>query len=197
MRRRAELVDRTRERITEAAVRLHTTVGPSRASMSAVAKEAGVTRLTLYRHFSSNSDLFDACMGHWRALHPSPDPEPWRQIHGVEERARLALSELYAWYGDNRDDLFPLYRDVAAVPESTQRARALGNSRMADALLHGCVQGGVAGRRLRAAAGHVVAYWTWRSLVVEQGLTTSQAVDLAVTILMAAGAATASIVSSG
>jgi len=43
----------------------------------------------------------------------------------------------------------------------------------------------------------VVAYWTWRSLVVEQGLTTSEAVDLAVTILMAAGAATASIVSSG
>ena len=72
-----------------------------------------------------------------------------------------------------------------------------GPRRLTDALLHGCVQGGVAGRRLRAAAGHVVAYWTWRSLVVEQGLTTSQAVDLAVTILMAAGAATASIVSSG
>src|ERR1039457_6337227 len=50
MRRRAELVDGTRQRITEATVRLHTTVGPAHTSIAAVAEEAGVTRLTVYAY---------------------------------------------------------------------------------------------------------------------------------------------------
>ena len=58
-----------------------------------------------------------------------------------------------------------------------------GPRRLTDALLHGCVQGGVAGRRLRAAAGHVVAYWTWRSLVVEQELGDAEAVEIGVALL--------------
>ena len=52
MRRRADLVDATRERITAAAMRLHTSVGPSGASIAAIAAEAGVTRLTVYNHFA-------------------------------------------------------------------------------------------------------------------------------------------------
>ena len=60
MQKRGEAVDRTRQRITDAAVRLHTSIGPSEASMSAVADEAGVTRVTLYRHFSSMLDT-DLC----------------------------------------------------------------------------------------------------------------------------------------
>ena len=73
MNRRAEQVDQTRERITAAAVRLHTTVGPSNTSIAAVAEEAGVTRLTVYRHFADLDALFDACRGHWRAANPAPD----------------------------------------------------------------------------------------------------------------------------
>jgi len=51
MRRRAEAQLETRRRITESAVELHGTLGPSRTSMSAVAAHAGVRRSTLYRHF--------------------------------------------------------------------------------------------------------------------------------------------------
>ena len=54
MQRRAAQVDETRLKITEAAVRLHTTVGPSQTSIAAVAEEAGVTRLTVYRHFADS-----------------------------------------------------------------------------------------------------------------------------------------------
>ena len=48
----------THLRITEAAIELHGTVGPSRTTLSAVAKRAGVERRTLYRHFPTEADLF-------------------------------------------------------------------------------------------------------------------------------------------
>lgn len=186
MRRRAELVDRTRLRITQAAMRLHTTVGPSKASMSSVAEEAGVTRLTLYRHFPSMDELFGACMGHWRSLHPPPDPRAWTQIDEFEPRVRRALSELYRWYEANGEDLYPIYRDAAHTPASNRAARRASNDRMVDALLAGKSVHGAGRRRVRAALAHVVAFWTWRSLAVDGGLSARQAVELATTFVMAA-----------
>jgi AcrR family transcriptional regulator len=185
MRRRAELVDQTRLRITEAAVRLHTSVGPSATSMSAVADEAGVTRLTLYRHFPSKDELFVACMGHWRGLHPPPDPERWRSIPTLEARVRRALAEIYGWYAENGDDLYPIYRDAAHTPASNRRARQATNDRMADAIL-GDAGPGAAARRLRAAIGHVVGFWTWRSLVVDQRLSTRDAIAMAAEFVISA-----------
>jgi AcrR family transcriptional regulator len=183
MSRRAELVDETRQRITEAAVRLHTTVGPANTSISTVAEAAGVTRLTVYRHFPDLDHLFFACTAHWFALHPPPDPEAWRAVPELAARARRAFAELYGWYGQNADDLFPINRDEAAIPrEAAERRRATSAAYVA-ALVDGHAPAGVGGHGLRAIAGHLTSFWTWRSLVVEQGLTTDEAVDLAVLML--------------
>jgi AcrR family transcriptional regulator len=179
MRRRGEQVGRTRQRITDAAVRLHTTVGPSETSMSAVADAAGVTRLTLYRHFPSKDELFRACMTHWRALHPPPDVDRWRAIPSFHARLRTALDELYAWYGENAQDLFPIYRDADDTPDSNQRARKESNARMADAILDALEATPARRRRVRAALGHVIGFWSWHSLVVEQGLTSREAAGMA------------------
>ncbi|MDP8930837.1 MAG: hypothetical protein M3O70_20280 [Actinomycetota bacterium] len=46
---------------------------------------------------------------------------------------------------------------------------------------------GAARRRLKAAAGHVVNFWTWHSLAVQQGLDDPEAADLGAVLL--AGAA--------
>jgi AcrR family transcriptional regulator len=186
MRRRAEHVDRTRLRITQAAMRLHTTVGPSKASMSAVAEEAGVTRLTLYRHFPSMDMLFSACMGHWRSLHPPPDPLAWTQIAEFEPRLRRALSEQYRWYEANSDDLYPIYRDAAHTPASNRAARRASNDRMVDALLTGITIRGAARRGVRAALAHAVSFWTWRSLAVDGGVSAREAVALATAFVIAA-----------
>jgi AcrR family transcriptional regulator len=186
MRKRGELVDRTRRRITEAAVRLHTSVGPSVTSMSAVADEAGITRLTLYRHFPSKDELFGACMSHWRALHPPPDPERWRAISPFEARVRTAIAELYRWYAENGDDLYPIYRDAAHTPESTLRARQANNERMTDAVLADLDVTPAVRRRVRAALGHVIGFWTWRSLAVDQGLSTEKAAAMAARFVLAA-----------
>ena len=190
MKRRRELVDVTRLRITEAAMRLHTTAGPSRASVSAIADEAGVTRLTLYRHFPSKDELFHACMTHWRGLHPPPNPEAWRSIPAFEERLRAGLHELYQWFGANAEDLYPVYRDVVHTPESTRRARQATNDRMTGALLAEMRLSAAARRRLTAVIGHVIGFWTWRSLVVEQGLSVREASVLAVDLVLGVDPAT-------
>ena len=187
MGRRADLVDQTRQRITEAAVRLHTSIGPSATSMSAVADEAGVTRLTLYRHFPSKDELFGACMGHWRSLHPPPDPDRWRAIPSFEARVRRALDDLYRWFSENGDDLYPIYRDAAYTPASNQRARQATNERMVDAVL-GDDAAGERAPQLRAAMGHVVGFWTWRSLVADQGLSTADATAMAAQFVLAQAA---------
>jgi AcrR family transcriptional regulator len=154
--------------------------------MSAVADAAGVTRVTLYRHFPSKDDLFQACMTHWRSLHSPPDPDRWRTIPDFEPRLRSALDELYAWYADNGDDLHPIYRDAAHTPESNRQARWQANERQADAILGDFAGGGSSPRRLRAAVGHVVGFWTWHSLAIGQGMSTREAAALAAEFVLAA-----------
>src|SRR4029453_5351099 len=51
MKRRAELEEQTRLRITESAVALHEEVGPALTSISAIAERAGVRRSTVYPPF--------------------------------------------------------------------------------------------------------------------------------------------------
>ena len=116
MTRRAELVDETRQRITEATARLHTTVGPANTSVASIAEEAGVTRLTVYRHFPDIEVLFAACRAHWRAQNPPPDAGSWPDTRDFETRARRALTEHYAWYRDHAEELFPIYRDMTTMP---------------------------------------------------------------------------------
>lgn len=169
-------------------MRLHTSVGPSNTSISAVAQEAGVTRLTLYRHFPSSDDLFGACMSHWRALHPPPDPAAWTQIADLEPRLRRAISELYGWYAANGEDLYPIYRDAAHTPASNRAARKASNDRMVDAVLLGISVPGTNRRRLRAAVAHVLGFWTWRSFAVDGGLSLREAADLATRFVMSVDA---------
>jgi AcrR family transcriptional regulator len=190
MRRRAEMVEETRRRITDAAVRLHTSAGPSAASMAAVAGEAGVTRLTLYRHFASRDALFAACMSDWRSKHRPPDPDAWRTVTPFDERVSVAVDDLYGWYDENGGELYPMYRDAAFTPDSTIRARRANTDRMVEALLAGSGARGSARRRLRATAGHVFSFWTWRSLRVDEGLGPAEARAVAISFLMSGRALT-------
>src|SRR4051795_10049597 len=77
LKKRAEQMGETRRRITEAAIDLHGTVGPSRTTLSAVAERAGVERRTLYRHFPTEADLFAACSADYFSANPWPDLDAW------------------------------------------------------------------------------------------------------------------------
>jgi AcrR family transcriptional regulator len=183
MTRRAEGVDETRQRIVEAALHLHTTIGPARTTISAIAEEAGVTRLTVYRHFPTADELYAACTTHWMSQHPRPDPSTWMKIKSSEQRARKALTELYDWYRENADDQFAVRRDVHAMPVWVGAAMRNMDAQGADAIVAGSTLRGAARRRLRAAAGHAVSYDTWRSLAIDQGLEDDEAAQLMTKLL--------------
>lgn len=179
MRRRAERVEETRRRITEAAVELHGTVGPARTTISAIAELAGVERLTVYRHFPDEAALFQACSSHWLALNPLPDPGGWGETDDVLERLERALTELYAWYRRTEQMMSRIVRDGPLVPAL---AGPLADWRayeqaVVDVLATGW---GVRGRRRRlvlAALGHATAFTTWASLA-ERGLAEGEAVEV-------------------
>jgi len=180
MTRRAELVDETRQRITEATARLHTTVGPANTSVAAIAEEADVTRLTVYRHFPDLDVLFQACRAHWRSQNPPPDAGAWPETPGLEARARRALTEIYAWFHQHAEELFPIYRDLSTSPLSSQEAIRNENGRLGDLLLADDIPDGAAGRQVRAVARHLLDYRTWRSLAVDQELGDAEAVEIGV-----------------
>jgi AcrR family transcriptional regulator len=179
-RRRAELEDETRRRITEAAVELHGSVGPARTTISAVAERAGVQRATLYRHFPDEEALFDACSSHWAAEHPLPDLAGWAAVTDPEERLRIALSELYAWYESGQEMLERTTRDAALVPAMRSAVERMGGwfAEALAAIFRGRPERGARRRRVEAAVAHAVSFATWRSLVRDQGLSDAEAISL-------------------
>jgi AcrR family transcriptional regulator len=186
--RRAELEEETRRRITESAVTLHGTVGPSRTSMSAVADRAGVRRSTLYRHFPDEAALFEACGAHWMQANPRPDLDSWAEIANPDERLRTALDQIYAYWRRTAPMISNLIRDEQT--SETVRRRFSGFHDYMDAardvVMKGRPERGQARVRVRAAVGHALDFATWRSLVREQGLGNSQAVDLMSAMVSAA-----------
>ena len=113
---RADRMEQTRRRIAEVTVELHRTVGPAATTISEVARRAGVQRATVYNHFVDEAALLSACSAHWRALHPAPDPEPWRIAGGLGDRSRLGLAQLYAWYRETEPMTANVLRDAPIVP---------------------------------------------------------------------------------
>jgi AcrR family transcriptional regulator len=174
LKERARRQAQTRQRIVEAAVDLHTSVGPARTTISAIAERAGVERHTVYAHFPDDRALYRACSHHWRSEHPLPDLATLATIEDPVRRLRRSLSELYAWYESVEADLALFARD-AFVPanaeilgEITGRFTAFGDA---------ISQGWPRRTSVRAAIGHALEFETWRSLVRRQGLSRTQAVD--------------------
>ena len=176
-RRRAEAEQETRQRITQAAVELHGSVGPARTTISAVADRAGVQRATVYRHFPDEESLFAACSGHWAAANPLPDPVAWKEIADHPERLRSALAELYSFYRRNETMLENVTRDRPFVKAMAKPAAAMIAyfEVVVETIVTGRPERGHARRRVKAAVGHATAFGTWQSLTRRQGLDDSEA----------------------
>ena len=174
-----EQVGETRLRITEAAIDLHGTLGPSRTTLSAVAERAGVERRTLYRHFPNEAELFAACSTHYFAAHPWPDLGNWRAIRDPKQRLELALDELYSYY-ERTEPLFSNVLRDAEVVDFARDAVAPLHAYLEEAVEVLTLGRQVRGRRRELVSGalrHAVAFSTWQSLSAN-GIGRSDATEL-------------------
>jgi len=168
MKARARQQQETRERIVDAAVALHEELGPAATTISALAERAGVQRLTVYRHFSGEDEIFQACSSKWFGQHPPPDMGQFQQADSAE-RTFAILRALYRYYQDTQGMWRSLYRDRDQMQslEAPMHSFEEYLQGVADAILASLA--GRRTRRLKATVGHAVRFSTWTSLD-EQGL---------------------------
>jgi AcrR family transcriptional regulator len=169
LRARAERQQETRRRIVSAAVALHEELGPLATTISAIAKRAGVERLTVYRHFPDEQSLFRSCTEHYFAAHPPPQPQKWLDIRDPEERLERGLAELYAYWSENRRMVAGVLRDYQVAGERIGSGTVDFIAAVTEALLKGWGLRGRRRARLRAAIAVAVHFRTWETLA-DQGL---------------------------
>ena len=170
LRARAERQRETRRRIAAATAELHEDVGPARTTVAEIARRAGVQRLTVYKNFPNEYELFAACQRHFLAENPPPDPSAAFAIAEPGERLETVLRDLYRWYRRTERTSANVRRDREIVPAldslmaGTTDARA---AELADALAAGFTEGRRPRREVRAAVALALDFWTWRRLAKE------------------------------
>lgn len=173
LKRRAESQAETRQRIVDAAIELHSTIGPANTTISMIAERAGVQRHTLYAHFPDERAMLMACSGHSLELDPLPDAAPWRDIADPATRLRTGLRAIYDWYARNASLVACVLRDGehhALVQEII-------------ALRYGpCIAswretlGVKLNTKQRAMLALALSFYTWRTLTGDAGLKQADAV---------------------
>ncbi|HEX8240362.1 MAG TPA: helix-turn-helix domain-containing protein [Allosphingosinicella sp.] len=159
--RRAGKQGETRRRIVEAAVELHSSLGPARTTVARIAERAGVQRHTYYAHFPEERDLFLACSGLALERDPLPDPEAWRALPPGRERLSRGLADLYGWYARNARMAACVLRDA----EHHELTREMAALRIAPVLERGAVLLGEGlGMRARALLAVALDFHCWRAV---------------------------------
>lgn len=173
---------KTNAAILDATLALWADAGPAATTVTAVAKRAGVQRLTVYRHFSDDAALNTATWDRLTTLNPPPDPAEWAAVPDPAKRLRQALRTLYAHYRSIGPILDNVLHDVARVPSLGDAVDAHasyldGIAATLEAGWHPRDKGERGERLLEAALTHAVQSPTWRSLA-DIGLTDKDAARL-------------------
>jgi TetR/AcrR family transcriptional regulator, mexJK operon transcriptional repressor len=111
------------QQIREAAGRLFLAQGYGAVSMDAIAREAGVSKATIYAHFADKAELFAAlvkeeCARQW------PDTAPLEAEPGDLREALVAVGTAYAELLDSPKGVQSYRMVVAEAPRFPELARA-------------------------------------------------------------------------
>jgi AcrR family transcriptional regulator len=188
LKRRAERQEETRSRIVEAAIAAHQTGDPDETSISAIARRARVSRLTIYRHFPDELSLYTACTTVYHARNPLPDLSGLAEVEDPMARLSAALTGLYAYYSDNEAMLRGAVTESASHPAMLTALKPWFDALEAlrELLASGWPGRAEPGSIAAGALGHALAVQTWISLRTIQGLTNAQAVTLMTSLVTAA-----------
>jgi AcrR family transcriptional regulator len=182
LKKRAERQQETRRRIAQAVYELHASVGPASTTVKGVAEQAGVDRVTVYRHFPDELSLHRACLEHWTTERPLPDESAWASIEDPQDRIRVALRQLYRHYETNEGLWSNGWRDIPRLPLLMQAdAPVFAHfERMRAVLMQGWPPGQMDERVLSAVIAHALEFPTWESLIRRQGLPSEHTIELVV-----------------
>lgn len=173
LKRRAEAQAETRQRIVDAAIDLHSTIGPAKTSISMIAEKAGVQRNTFYAHFPDERAMLMACSGHSLERDPLPDAVPWSAIADKAKQLRTGLGAIYAWFERNESLVACVLRDAethALVGEISALRYGPGIAKWHETL------GAALNAKQQAMLAVALSFHTWRTLTRETGQTTADAV---------------------
>lgn len=148
--------DERRRRLVALGAELFTRHAFDELSMSAIAREAGISKALLYHYFPSKRDFFVATLAEGaeelrRAVEPDPDAPPAQAL-------LASLGAYLGWVGDHRESYVKLVRSVATVPEAAalvDEVRELTARRLLDGL------GAAAGVPVPPTARIAVRGWLW------------------------------------
>ena len=152
MDRRALALEETRRRILEATMQVHDEQGMADAKWEDIARHAGVSLSTIYRHFSTNDELIAACGQMTFEEFPPPDPADaagtFTDLEGLQRLERLV--EVVFGYFERTDPM------MAMVRRDLHRSRAVAEG---FEIIHGGVEAFIAEalRPLRISKSQAVA----------------------------------------
>jgi AcrR family transcriptional regulator len=196
LKQRAEAQERTRRAIAKAASELHEKVGPAATTVAEIARRAGVSRLTVYKHYPDDASLYEACSAHYRSEHPLPDLEPALSVEDPIDRVRAVLRLIYGEvYRENRRMIRNLSRDRSSDPALDalmKRTRDALLDGLTDALSGAFDQAEGAPGRLPAMIRLALDFWTWERLTGE-GLDDEAAAELMTGAVAAIAGATSPV----
>jgi AcrR family transcriptional regulator len=180
LKERAKSQEETRQRIVAATAALHEEVGPARTTVTEIAKRAGVQRLTVYKHFPGEAELFEGCSAHFMEAHPFPDPSEALATEDPRERVQRTLALLYGWFRETEQMTAHIQRDRLLIPAIDRRASMAMDAPLqaiADALTAGFRARGKRTERIGALVAVAMDFWSWR-LLKQRPMTDEAAAEL-------------------
>lgn len=163
MSRRAAAADQTRRRIVEATAEVHAEQGIAAARLDDIARRAGVSLGTVYRHFGRYEDLVYACgrLTFERTPPPAAADAAAAMSGAADERDRLRrlVDELLGFYEATGPLLEGMRHDRAALAPVDEALQAVESG------IAAWVDAAVDGSADRALVATLVDHRTWSAMV--------------------------------
>jgi AcrR family transcriptional regulator len=172
---RAKQHEETRQRIVESAVALHESIGDEQTTVTKIADRAGVSRVTVYRHFPDEQSLLQACTQHYLGANPPPDPSSWMSHMEGEARLRAALTEIYGYHRRTERMMDRAFADSVSNETLAGLFQPYFDfwNHVRDTLAAAWD-----GAPVTPIIGHAIDFRTWKTLVREQGMPEERAIEV-------------------
>lgn len=175
-RRRDAAQEATRQRIVEATFRLHGLHGGLATTYAMIAREAGVSIPTVYKHFPDGTTLFAACTRHVPPEAPSLSPAVFEGRRSLASRLAALVSAVFQAHAFWAPWFRWRHAEAAVIPEV---GAAIARSReQRAALLLEALDPAFSGRvpaHLVALGGALLDFPTWLLLTSDPSLPPTEA----------------------